>query len=128
MTLGTVHLRVGEGVGKRDEWFVPYALCVRLCRRLGQVPSLVSRGPQVPDRGNFCGPAPARGHLGCGSGHDTAIWLPPRGVPRVRTWKNSPPESGTTEASRALHPRDEVSEDGGVTAKMATDYDSPRKT
>ena len=36
--------------------------------------------------------------------------LPAVGVRRAGTWKNSPPESGTTEASRALHPRDEVSE------------------
>jgi hypothetical protein len=39
-------------------------------------------------------------------------------VRRPGTWKNSPPESGTTEASRALHPRDEVSEDGGLGPKI----------
>src|SRR5215467_6602927 len=62
------------------------------------------------------------------AGRDTKTLPGCRGVGRGRTWKNSPPESGTTEASRALHPRDEVSEDGGVRANMATDYDSPRKT
>ena len=39
---------------------------------------------------------------------DTSTLLALGAVPHVRTWKNSPPESGTTEASRALHPRDEV--------------------
>ncbi len=44
-------------------------------------------------------------------------------------WQNSPPESGTTEASGALNPRSDrapLLEGDGVT--MATDYDSPRKT
>ena len=50
------------------------------------------------------------------------------GVGGTGTWQNSPPDSGTTEPSRALQPRDEVSKDGGVRAEMATDYDSPRKT
>jgi Domain of unknown function (DUF4193) len=50
------------------------------------------------------------------------------GVAGRQTWQNSRPESGTTEPSRALQARDEVSKDGGVRADMATDYDSPRKT
>ena len=50
------------------------------------------------------------------------------GVATLQTWQNSPPDSGTTEPSRALQARDEVSKDGGVRAEMATDYDSPRKT
>src|SRR6516225_7791343 len=49
---------------------------------------------------------------------------------RGRTWQNSRPESGTTRASEALHPRSDCAPptegDGVIT--MATDYDSPRKT
>ena len=44
--------------------------------------------------------------------------------------ENSSPESGTTLASGALHPRSDRAplERGGWVTKMATDYDSPRKT
>ena len=54
-------------------------------------------------------------------------------MPRVRwprTWQNSPPESGTTRALKALHPRSDsaLRMKGDWSTQMATDYDSPRKT
>ena len=48
----------------------------------------------------------------------------------ARTCKNSPPESGTTRALKALQPRSDLrtTDEGGWSIQMATDYDSPRKT